>query len=59
MSDQHEDTAKEHIEDSLQQVMDLIARHKLVESLVHKQEMPHHDLVESLVHKQNLAQLGK
>lgn len=29
----------------------LLARHKLVEDLVHHQEMPRHDLVESLVHR--------
>jgi magnesium transporter len=59
MSDQHENTSKEHIEDSLRQVMDLLARQKLVESLVHNQDMPRHELVESLVHKQNLAELSK
>ncbi len=64
MNVQDENKIKEHLEDSLQQVMDLIARHKLVEDLVHKQEssrpnMPRHDLVESLVHKQNLAELSK
>ena len=59
MDDQHEDKAKEHVEDSLEQVLALIARHKLVESLVHKQDMPRHKLVESLVHKQNLAELTK
>jgi magnesium transporter len=59
MDDQHEDKSKEHIEDSLRQVMDLITRQKLVESLVHNQDMPRHELVESLVHKQNLAELSK
>ena len=58
MDDQHEDISKEHIEDSLRQVMDLIARQKLVESLVHNQDMPRHELVERLVHKQNLAELS-
>ncbi len=59
MSDHHENQAHESVEDSLKQVMDLLARHKLVESLVHKQEMPRQELVESLVHKQNLAELAK
>ncbi|MDD4881311.1 MAG: magnesium transporter [Gallionellaceae bacterium] len=59
MDNQHEDKAKEHVEDSLEQVMGLIARHKLVESLVHKQDMPKHELIESLVHKQNLVELTK
>ncbi len=59
MIDQHEAQPHEHVEDSLKQVTDLISRHKVVESLVHKQDMPRHDLVESLVHKQNLAELSK
>ena len=37
----------------------LLARHKLVENLVHRQDMPHHELVESLVHKQNRVELQK
>jgi magnesium transporter len=49
---------KESLQESLQQVVELLHKHKLVESLVHKQEMPRHDLVESLVHKQNLAELS-
>ncbi|MDP2834886.1 MAG: magnesium transporter [Pseudomonadota bacterium] len=57
MSDQHETPAQASVEDSLKQVMDLLARHRLVESLVHKQDMPRHELVELLVHKQNLAEL--
>lgn len=48
---------KESLQEALQQVIDLLHRHKLVEELVHKQDMPRHELVESLVHKQNLAEL--
>lgn len=64
MSDRDDIQIKEHLEDSLQQVMELIARHRLVEELVHKQEearsnMPRHELIESLVHKQNLVELSK
>jgi magnesium transporter len=59
MSEHDEPKNKELLEDSLEQVMELIARHKLVEELVHKQDMPRHDLVESLVHKQNLVELSK
>jgi magnesium transporter len=40
-------------------IKDLLNRQKLVEDLVHRQEMPRHDLVESLVHKQNLAELER
>jgi magnesium transporter len=59
MTDAHDDRSHEHVEDSLKQVMELITKQRLVESLVHKQDMPRHDLVEQLVHKQNLAELGK
>jgi magnesium transporter len=59
MTDQHETQAHAPVEDSLRLVMDSLARHKLVEELVHKQDMPRHELVESLVHKQNLADLSK
>jgi magnesium transporter len=57
MSDKQE--IKESLSESLQQVISLLEKHKLVESLVHKQDMPKHDLVESLVHKQNLSELQK
>jgi len=50
---------KESLQESLQQVIHLLNKHKLVEDLVHKQDMPRHALVESLVHKQNLAELQK
>lgn len=49
---------KESLQESLQQVVRLLHRHKLVEELVHKQDMPKHQLVEMLVHKQNLAELS-
>ncbi|MCE9642434.1 MAG: CBS domain-containing protein, partial [Betaproteobacteria bacterium] len=45
------------VQDSLQQVVELLRRHQLVKSLVERQAMPRHELVESLVHKQNLAEL--
>jgi magnesium transporter len=44
-------------QDSLQTVIDLLAKHKLVEGFVEKQDMPRHDLVQLLVRKQNLARL--
>jgi magnesium transporter len=46
-----------NVQESLQQVLDLLHRNDLIESLVRRQEMPRHELVESLVHKQNLALL--
>jgi magnesium transporter len=42
----------------LGEVQRLLSRHRLVENLVNRQEMPKHRLVESLVHKQNLGELG-
>ena len=50
---------KESLGESLQQIITLLEKHKLVESLVHKQDMPKHDLVEMLVHKQNVGELQK
>lgn len=49
--------SKESLGETLQQVMHLLDKHKLVEHVVHKQEMPKHQLVEHLVHKQNLNAL--
>ncbi|MFA7351575.1 MAG: magnesium transporter [Methylotenera sp.] len=51
--------SKDSLSDSLQQVISLLDKHKLVENLVHNQAMHNHDLVESLVHKQNLVELRK
>ena len=50
----------DELQDRLTEVQTLLARHKLVEDLVHRQEMPRHerhDLVEGLVHKQHLNEL--
>lgn len=54
-----EQDQKESLQDCLQQVIHLLNKHKLVEELVHKQDMPKHALVETLVHKQHLAELQK
>lgn len=51
--------SKESLSENLQQVISLLDKHKLIEGLVHKQEMPKHDLVESIVHKQNINELQK
>jgi magnesium transporter len=50
---------REDTQDYLSDVKNLLARHKLVEDLVHRQDMPHHDLVETLVHKQNMVELQR
>jgi len=54
-----ENKTHESVQESLQHVQALLHKQQIVESLVHKQEMPKHDLVESLVHKQHLAELRK
>lgn len=49
---------KEILQQTLQEVKRLLGRQRLVEDMVHKQDMPKHDLVENLVHKQNLVELS-
>ena len=50
---------KESLQESLQQVITLLDKQRLIEDLVHKQEenAPKQELLESLVHKQNIAVL--
>src|SRR5882672_6410254 len=47
----------EDLKGDLREVQELLRRHRLVEGLVGRQEMPKHELVESLVHRQNVAEL--
>jgi magnesium transporter len=47
----------EDLQQNLREVQGLLHKHKVVESLVERQEMPKHDLVEKLVHKQHLTEL--
>jgi magnesium transporter len=54
-----EDTRQEDFAQHLREIRRLFARHKRVEDLVHRQDMPRHDLVEQLVHKEHLAKLAK
>jgi len=49
--------ALEDLQADLREVQELLRRHRLVEHLVERQEMPKHELVESLVHRQNVAEL--
>ncbi|MCW5605978.1 MAG: magnesium transporter, partial [Burkholderiales bacterium] len=46
-------------ENVLEQILDLLRRHQLVEELVHRQDMPRHGLVEGLIHRQHLVELQK
>ncbi|QID16907.1 magnesium transporter [Nitrogeniibacter mangrovi] len=48
---------RDNLQDHLREVQELLHRHKLVETLVHRQDMPRHDLVEGLVHKQHIQEL--
>jgi magnesium transporter len=49
----------EDLQERLAEVQTLLARHKLVEELVHRQEGPRHGLVEDIVHKQHLNELQR
>jgi magnesium transporter len=49
----------ESIQDSRAKVKGMIERHKLVEDLVHRQDMQRHDLVEGMVHQNNLSELRR
>ncbi len=51
------DLQPDHVQQQLREVQDLLARQRVVEELVHRQDMPRHQLVESLVHKQHEAAL--
>ncbi len=49
----------ESIQDYRNKVTEMIERHKLVEDLVHRQDMHRHDLVEGVVHQNNLSALRR
>ena len=53
MSDKQEN--KESLSESLQQVISLLEKHKLVEHLVHKQGLPNHDFDKQDLFNQDLA----
>ncbi|MCO5760866.1 MAG: magnesium transporter, partial [Chromatiaceae bacterium] len=59
MTDDFENPPQDNLDAHLAQVQTLLARMRLVEELVHRQEGPRQDLVENLVHKQNLAELQR
>ena len=45
------------LKDHLAEVQGLLAKHRLVEDMVRRQEMPRQDLVENLTHKQHITEL--
>jgi magnesium transporter len=51
--------AEDPLEQHLAEVQLLLSRHRRVEDLVHKQDMPRHELVEEIVHKQHLVELQR
>ena len=57
MSEEAQLSDTEDLQERLSEVQTLLARHKLVEELVHRQDMPRHDIVEDMVHKQHLNEL--
>jgi magnesium transporter len=59
MSEVRESSAPESVQEHLHEIQALLEKQRLVETLVHKQEMPRHELVESLVHKQHVAELQR
>ena len=54
---QEEELHPDDVQQHLREVQELLARQKVVENLVHRQDMPRHALVETLVHKQHVAGL--
>ncbi|MDE2586307.1 MAG: magnesium transporter, partial [Betaproteobacteria bacterium] len=57
MSDELQHADSDELQAHLSEVQTLLARHRLVEELVQRQETPRQDLVDSLVRKQHLNEL--
>ena len=53
------DESRQRVHENLQRVTELLHKHELVESLVHRQQGPRQELVEGLVHKLHLVELQK
>ena len=53
------DESRQRVHEDLQRVTELLHKHELVESLVHRQQGPRQELVEGLVHKLHLVELQK
>jgi len=51
--------ARPSVHDSLRRVTELLHKHEVVESLVHRQQGPRQELVEDLVHRMHLVELRK
>ena len=57
--EQAPDPEFDRLTEHLNEAQRLLSRHRLVENLVDRQEMPKHTLVENIVQKQNLGELGQ
>lgn len=51
--------SEERLQHSLGEVTRVLDKHRVLETLAHRQEGPKRDLLESLQHRQNLAELNK
>jgi magnesium transporter len=49
---------EEKLQEALRAVEGLLDRHRVLETLTHRQEGPKRDLLETIVHRQNLAELA-
>ena len=59
MADIEHSLDTDDVESRLREIETLLSKQKVVEDVVHRQDMPRHELVEELVHKQNLAELER
>ena len=51
--------SEERLQQSLDEVTRLLDKHRVLDTLAHRQEGPKRDLLESLQHRQNLAELSR
>lgn len=51
------DLTQESLQESLQQIVALLDKHKVLAELATKQDTPNQDLIKNLVHKQNIVEL--
>jgi len=59
MPEVEESSAQDSVQGHLQEIVALLEKQRLVEDLVHKQQMPRHALVESIVQKRHAAELQR
>ncbi|ADE10720.1 magnesium transporter [Sideroxydans lithotrophicus] len=60
MTERNEHHYTENVQDHLQQVLHLLEKHALVETVTHRQELPRderHELLDKMLHKRHLAEL--